>query len=96
MATRNDLFDVLTGKKVIKNLNRGQTIGQGKVNMVWPGLTTNVIRGRELVQQQQLPEDPDREAKLIKLRNTMGAFRRLKLAPQERGWLVPKRTNHTG
>uniref|UniRef100_A0A146KTA7 Small ribosomal subunit protein uS5m n=1 Tax=Lygus hesperus TaxID=30085 RepID=A0A146KTA7_LYGHE len=74
------------GKKMIRDLNKGQIIGVGKVNMVWPGLTTSVLRGKELVQQQRLPEDPDREAKLIKLRNNMGMFRRLKLAPTERGW----------
>ena len=53
---------------------------------MWPGLTVPVLRGRELVQQQQLPEDPEREEKLIKLRNEMGTFRPLKLNPLERGW----------
>lgn len=71
---------------MIRDLNRGQVIGVGKVNMVWPGLTTNVIRGRELVEQQQLPPDPEREARLLKLRNALGPFRRLKLSPPERGW----------
>lgn len=45
-----------------------------------------VLRGRELVQQQKLPEDPEREKKLIKLRDDMGHFRPLKLSPIERGW----------
>ncbi|KAJ9576823.1 hypothetical protein L9F63_006597, partial [Diploptera punctata] len=74
------------GKKMAKNLNRGQVIGVGKANILWPGLTVPVLRGRELVKQQQLPEDPEREAKLIKLRNEMGAFRPLKISPLERGW----------
>jgi len=39
-----------------------------------------------LVQQQKLPEDPEREKKLIKLRDDMGHFRPLKLSPIERGW----------
>ena len=74
------------GKKIAKDLNKGQIIGVGKINMVWPGLTTPVIRGRELISQQQLPEDPEREAKIIKLRNEMGQFNRLKLLPIDRGW----------
>ncbi|RZF45003.1 hypothetical protein LSTR_LSTR001964 [Laodelphax striatellus] len=73
-------------KKFAKNLNRGQVIGVGKANIIWPGLTTPVIRGKELVERQKLPEDPDREARLIKIRNEMGRFRPLKLSPIERGW----------
>ncbi|KAL1114839.1 hypothetical protein AAG570_007663 [Ranatra chinensis] len=69
-----------------KDLNKGQVIGVGSVNMVWPGLTVPVMRGRELVEQQALPQDPDRNEKLIKLRNEMGVFKRLKLSSMERGW----------
>lgn len=54
--------------------------------MLWPGLTAPIIRGRELIQQQKLPEDPDREANLIKLRDEMGSFKYAKLSPIERGW----------
>lgn len=74
------------GKKTSKDLNRGQMIGVGKANMVWPGLNAPVIQGRELVERRQLPPDPDREAKLIKMRDTMGQFRPLLLSPLERGW----------
>lgn len=48
------------GKKMSKDLNRGQVIGVGKSNMLWPGLNAPIIRGRELVQQQKLPPDPER------------------------------------
>jgi small subunit ribosomal protein S5 len=58
----------------------------GKSNIIWPGLTVPVLRGRELVQQQKLPEDPEREKLLIKLRDEMGNFRPLRLSPIERGW----------
>lgn len=54
--------------------------------MMWPGLNSPVFRGKELVRQQRLPDDPEREAKLLKIRNEMGTFRRLKLDPSERGW----------
>lgn len=46
-------------KRNIRNLNRGQYIGQGKANIVWPGLNAPVIRGAELVKQEKLPEDPE-------------------------------------
>lgn len=54
--------------------------------MVWPGLNAPVIQGRELVQQKKLPKDEEREANLIKLRDSMGKFRRFKIDPMERGW----------
>lgn len=56
------------GKKVnsrmIKDLYKGQTLGDGKVKMVWPGLNTNVMRGRQLVQQERLEtpqQDPNQQ-----------------------------------
>lgn len=61
-------------------------IGVGKYNMVWPGLTQPIMRGKELVQQKELPEDPERDAKLIKLRDSMQGGRRVRLSPLERGW----------
>ncbi|CAH2094706.1 unnamed protein product [Euphydryas editha] len=74
------------GRIRIRDLNRGQIIGIGKVNMLWPGLSAPVIRGRELLKQQRLPDDPERMEKLIKLRDSMTKFRRLRLSPIERGW----------
>ncbi|KAJ8958621.1 hypothetical protein NQ318_016344 [Aromia moschata] len=71
-------------KSKIKDLNRGQIIGVGKANIIWPGLSAPIIRGRELVEQQQLPEDPEREKKLNQLRDQMGTFKRTKLSPIER------------
>lgn len=73
-------------KRNIKNLNRGQVIGVGQANMIWPGLSAPIIRGRELVQQQKLPEDPERAQKLAKLRDEHLSHRSIKLSPLERGW----------
>ncbi|XP_057657034.1 28S ribosomal protein S5, mitochondrial [Diorhabda carinulata] len=73
-------------KSKIKDLNRGQIIGVGKANIVWPGLSAPIIRGKELVEQHQLPEDPEREKKLIQIRDSMGTSKRPKLSPLERGW----------
>ncbi|XP_012285465.1 28S ribosomal protein S5, mitochondrial [Orussus abietinus] len=74
------------GRKPIRNLNRGQVIGVGKVNMVWPGLTTSVVRGRELVVQHKLPENPERDQKLNSLRDSLSVRKVQKLSPLERGW----------
>nr|CAG4644790.1 EOG090X0689 [Leptodora kindtii] len=78
------------GKKTAKNLNRGQVIGVGKVNMVWPGLNSPIIQGKELVQQKKVPEDPEYMSKLIALRDKMGAIKSQRLSPLERGWSSTK------
>lgn len=49
-------------------------------------MSAPIIRGKELVEQQQLPEDPDREKKLIELRDKMGVFKHPKISPIDRGW----------
>lgn len=69
-----------------KDLNRGQIIGLGKANIQWPGLSAPIIRGRELVQRNQLPPDPEREAKLIKLRDSMSNKKFQKVSILDRGW----------
>ncbi|KAJ6639945.1 28S ribosomal protein S5, mitochondrial [Pseudolycoriella hygida] len=73
-----------------KDLNKGQIIGVGKTNIVWPGLNAPIVKGRELVRQQKLPDNPDWEANLRKIRDTMSEFRSLKMNPLERGWTGAK------
>ncbi|CAL1679187.1 unnamed protein product [Lasius platythorax] len=69
-----------------RDLNRGQIIGVGKIPIQFPGLNTPVFRGRELLQQQKLPVDPEREEKLATLRQSQTGMKRVKLSPLERGW----------
>ncbi|KAG4076039.1 hypothetical protein HA402_011513 [Bradysia odoriphaga] len=69
-----------------KDLNKGQVIGVGKTNMVWPGLNAPVVQGRELIKQQKLPENPDWEGNLRNVRDKMSGKKRFKLSPLERGW----------
>lgn len=70
-----------------RDLNRGQIIGMGKIPIQFPGLNTPVFRGKELVQQQKLLVDPEREQKLAKLRELhFSRTKRMKLSPLERGW----------
>jgi len=74
------------GQKRAKDLNRGQMIGVGKENIVWPGLNAPIIRGKELVKREKLPKDEERMNEILKLRDNMGRFRPLRLDPLERGW----------
>lgn len=69
-----------------RDLNRGQVIGVGKVPILFPGLNAPVFRGKEMLQQQKLPVDPEREEKLAQLRKMQSTFKRIKLSPLERGW----------
>lgn len=54
--------------------------------MVWPGLNAPVVRGQEVVRQQTLEYDPDRQRRLQELRDSMGQLRRMAIHPLERGW----------
>lgn len=74
------------GRKKITDLNRGQALGTGKANIVWPGLNAPIIKGREVMKQKQLPPNPDREAELVKLRDKMSKIRYTALPPLQRGW----------
>ncbi|XP_065212111.1 small ribosomal subunit protein uS5m [Planococcus citri] len=76
----------IRGKKVIRDLNRGQVIGIGTANIRWPGLSAPIIRGRELVQQTRLPEDKSIQENLYKLRDSVKRARRQRVAPIDRGW----------
>lgn len=78
------------GKKPMKNLNYGQQIGVGRINMLWPGLTSPIIQGKSLIQQQRLPDDPDFEKKLVAIRDTAGRYKKMKVHPFDRGWTSAK------
>lgn len=54
--------------------------------MVWPGLNAPIIQGKELIQQRQLPPDPEREAKIFKIRDSVTTGRVVKVNPLDRGW----------
>ncbi|KAF0305218.1 28S ribosomal protein S5, mitochondrial [Amphibalanus amphitrite] len=74
------------GVKRRRDLNRGQVIGVGKVNMMWPGLNAPVLRNGELVRQQSQPRDEQRESRLQAIRDQFTDQRSFKLTPLERGW----------
>jgi len=58
--------------------------------MLFPGLNAPVFRGKEMLQQQKLPADPEREEKLAQIRQNQTGKKRIKLSPLERGWTSAK------
>src|SRR6218665_754968 len=58
----------------------------GKRNMVWPGLNSPVIKGREVMTRKQLPPDPKRGEEMIRLRDQMSRIRYTANPPLLRGW----------
>ncbi|XP_078034963.1 mitochondrial ribosomal protein S5 [Augochlora pura] len=70
----------------IKNLNRGQKIGVGKIGMVFPGLNSPISRGSVMVKREKLPDNPEREKELLKLQSQYSNVRRNKIHPLQRGW----------
>lgn len=49
-------------------------------------MSAPILRGKELVQQQQLPPNEEREKKLLQLRDKMGNIKFPKIDPLDRGW----------
>ncbi|KHJ40822.1 ribosomal protein S5 domain protein [Trichuris suis] len=68
-----------------KDLNRGQEIGKGPINTMWPGLNSPLMAGKELLEHKYLPPDPGRAERLLKLREGV-KMSRISVHPLERGW----------
>lgn len=75
-----------SSKKVARDLNRGQVIGFGKKNMLWPGLNAPIVQGKEVLRQQELPPDESRQKRILELRDKFAGRRSNKVHPLERGW----------
>ena len=71
-----------TDRKIKLNLNKGQKIGFGKTNMIWPGLTSPVVQANTLIEIKKLPpsSEPVTEEAVTKRK------RFFKIHPLERGW----------
>lgn len=74
------------GKRIAKDLNKGQVIGVGRINMVWPGLNAPVIKGKETLTQKKLPPNKDYLTNLLRVRNEMDTFTKVRQHSLERGW----------
>ncbi|KAG7200148.1 hypothetical protein KM043_000586 [Ampulex compressa] len=73
-----------------KDLNKGQFIGCGKINILFPGLNYKVFRGKEIVEQKELPRDKEREEKIIQMRDSNTIRKKIKVGPLMRGWTSAK------
>lgn len=73
-------------RKTYKDLNRGQVMGVGEKNFIWPGLNTPVIKGTEVIQMKELKADTNYKEKLLKIRDQQERRKRPPVHPLERGW----------
>ncbi|KAJ7396018.1 hypothetical protein BTVI_148913 [Pitangus sulphuratus] len=74
-------------KKLRKNLNRGQEIGEGRSGFLWPGLNTPVIQtGRVQAVTQRKKEERDRiQTEIVQQRDTWEKKRKTRIK-REGGW----------
>uniref|UniRef100_A0A8C4IZY6 Small ribosomal subunit protein uS5m n=1 Tax=Dromaius novaehollandiae TaxID=8790 RepID=A0A8C4IZY6_DRONO len=74
-------------KKLRKNLNRGQEIGEGRSGFLWPGLNTPVIQsGRVQAVTQRKKEERERiQSEIVQQRDTWEKKRKIKVK-REGGW----------
>ncbi|OXB68359.1 hypothetical protein ASZ78_015299 [Callipepla squamata] len=74
-------------KKLKKNLNRGQEIGEGRSGFLWPGLNAPLIKnGRVQTLSQRSKEERDKiQSEIIQQRDTWEKKRKIKIK-REGGW----------
>uniref|UniRef100_A0A8C7EGL2 Small ribosomal subunit protein uS5m n=1 Tax=Nothoprocta perdicaria TaxID=30464 RepID=A0A8C7EGL2_NOTPE len=74
-------------KKIRKNLNRGQEIGEGRSGLLWPGLNAPVIQsGRVQAITQRKKEERERiQSEIVQQRDTWEKKRKIKVK-REGGW----------
>lgn len=75
-----------TNSRLIKDLYKGVSIGTGKgdTRMVWPGLNTAIVRGRQVVQQERVEVKIDPNVAVKEAKEEV--LRRPKLHPLDRGF----------
>ncbi|CAF0715314.1 unnamed protein product [Brachionus calyciflorus] len=74
------------GGSKAKDLNLGQNIGDGKLKIEWPGLNADITNRNQVNRMKIIGEDTEREKRLVEIRNQMDKFRRISIAPHERGF----------
>ncbi|NXF92852.1 RT05 protein, partial [Eubucco bourcierii] len=74
-------------KKLRKNLNRGQEIGEGRSGLLWPGLNAPVIQsGRFQAVTQRKKEERERiQSEIVQQRDTWEKKRKIRIK-REGGW----------
>lgn len=70
-----------------KDLNMGQSLGDGKLQVKYPGLNEDIqLKSTELPQMKVIGEDLDREKRLTEIRNKMDRFKHISVSPFDRGF----------
>ncbi|KAL0270222.1 UNVERIFIED_CONTAM: hypothetical protein PYX00_007694 [Menopon gallinae] len=68
------------------NLNRGQSVGRGEVNVKWPGLNALILDGQDLTGPEKLQSDPKYKENLIAQRESVRKRVYERIHPLRRGW----------
>ncbi|XP_038593713.1 28S ribosomal protein S5, mitochondrial [Micropterus salmoides] len=76
-----------TKRKLKRDLNRGQSIGEGRGGFLWPGLNAPVLKDGTLQSMSRRGETEQQEvqAELVRLRDEWERKRKMKVK-RERGW----------
>ncbi|XP_028324832.1 small ribosomal subunit protein uS5m [Gouania willdenowi] len=76
-----------TKRKMKKDLNRGQNIGEGRGGYLWPGLNTVVLKEGNVQRMSRRGESEQQEiqAELLRQREEWDRMRKMKVK-RERGW----------
>ncbi|GAB1605755.1 28S ribosomal protein S5, mitochondrial-like, partial [Argonauta hians] len=74
------------GRKRKIDLNIGQILGDGKKQMIWPGLNAPIMKGRKMLNVESLPPNPDRQEQIQKVRDRFQRTRSFKVPAMQRGW----------
>lgn len=69
----------------IKDLNKGQRIGYGRVPIIFPGLNAPVLKGETVAQQQRLSEEVATQS-VAASETTLPVSRRQKIPALKRGY----------
>lgn len=77
-------------RKVYKDLNRGQQMGVGEKNFIWPGLNAPITKGSEVVHLKEVKPDQKYKENILKIRDQMEKKMRAYVHPLERGWCGTK------
>eukprot|EP00057_Strongylocentrotus_purpuratus_P015530 XP_011670004.1 PREDICTED: 28S ribosomal protein S5, mitochondrial isoform X2 [Strongylocentrotus purpuratus] len=73
-------------RRMKKDLNRGQMVGEGRAQIAWPGLNAPVVQGKEVLTIQKKLPDPEKEERLRLMREQWDKKRKRTVPPEERGW----------
>ncbi|XP_053552652.1 28S ribosomal protein S5, mitochondrial, partial [Bombina bombina] len=76
-----------TKKKLKKDLNRGQSLGEGRSGFLWPGLNTPIVKSGTIqgIAKRDHEKQVEVQAEMIKQRDEWEKKRKMRVK-RERGW----------